>query len=821
MFKINLKLIIRNIRKHKLYSAITIGGFAIGLTVLFLVLLYVSSEMSYDRFHSKADRIFRVTRKFDYPGGYNPHFARCPDSFMKFLPEHIPEIEELVRFQRSDFNNIKINEHTFRNDAFFFADDNVFSVFDFPLKSGNPENALTEPNSIVISKSIAEKYFPDSNPMGHIVSLVGMNRIDRTIDFTVTGIMEDIPENSHIHFDMLASFDPLGRDENWSYVYVLTHPGTTTKSLQQKVSQFLVEITGQEDILESSDLPVQKFTDIHLYSHLDRELEQNGDINEIYALIALAVIVMLISIFNYINLSTARFTSRFHEIGIRKILGAGHKQIAIYNISETIVFACFAFIIALGLSELLLPVINSITNSSLHFYNILNISIILPFLLATCIIGFLAGLYPALHMSLVSPLHSTRQSAVIQSYKKHFFNLRRILVFVQFAAAIVLMVCTFVTFAQYRFMMKKDLGFDTDNIFLISHNPNGIKSNYELFKEQLLSYPEIISVSAVCQDPSQEILDGGFVRGLDIDDSEQSPNIYLNPIDDTFVSTLNIPVIAGEDMREYKHNFMPRYSYFTDQEDFLNYIQTPYRYFLISKKASVILGFKSPEEAIGKEMGWNNAALNFDKGMIVGVVNDIHYSSIRNEIKPLLYVYEPLFFNNILIRFDQQKEALAREHITKKWQELFPTISLNLSYLDDQYKVLYDIEQSQLRLLMSLTFIALFLAFIGIFGLSLFMMNKRKREIGIRKVFGASVSEVTITLCKEFFIVTLISIFAGIPVAWFLMHSWLQDYSFHISLNISYFITAGLLLLITTLATIIFQTFKSANANPVEIIKYE
>ncbi len=821
MFKINIKLIIRNIKKNTLYSTITIGGFVVGLTVLFLVFLYITSEVSYDQFHSKADRIFRVTRKFDYQSGYNPHFARCPDGFMKYLPEHIPEIQELVRFQRSNFNNIKIHEKTFRNEAFFFADDNVFSVFDFPLRSGNPEDVLTEPNSIVISESIAEKYFPNSNPMGQIVSLVGMNRIDRTIDFTVTGIFEDIPEHSHIHFDLLASFDPLGSDENWSYVYILTQPGTSKKILQPKVSQFLIDITGQKDVLETGDLPVQKLTDIHLYSHLDRELEQNGDSKEIFILSALAAIVLLTSIFNYINLSTARFTSRFHEIGIRKILGAGQRDITLYIISETIVFACFAFVLALGLTELLIPVINTITHSSLHLLQILNVSTLSLLLLTTCTIGFLAGFYPALHISLVSTLHSTRNSVQQISPKNRFFNLRRILVFVQFTAAIVLIVSTLVTLSQYHFMMNKDLGFDTDNTFLISNNPNGVKKEYELLKEKLLSYPEISHVSAVCQDPSQEILDGGFVRGLDIKDSEQSPNIYLNPIDDTFVELLKIPIIAGKDMKAFTHSFEPRYGYFADQEDFLAYIQAPYRYFLINKKAAEILGFERPEDAIGKEMGWSNAALYFKRGKIVGVVNDIHYSSIRNEIKPLLFVYEPLFFNNILIRYDQQKEALAREHISKEWQELFPTISLNLEYLDDQYRSLYQSEKAQLHLLTYLTSIALLLAFSGIFGLSLFMMERRKKEIGIRKVFGATVSDVTLALCKEFLIVTLISIFAGIPVAWFLMRRWLQDYSLHISLNATYFLIAGTLLLATTMATIIFQTLKAAHRNPVDIIKYE
>lgn len=821
MFKINIKLILRNIKKHTLYSIITIGGFTIGLTVLFLVFLYVSAEISYDRFHSKADRIFRVTRKFDYQSGYNPHFARCPDGFMKHLPEHIPEIEELVRFQRSNFNNIKIDEKTFRNDAFFFADDNVFSVFDFTLISGHPENALADPHSIVISESIADKYFTDSNPLGQIVSLVGMNRIDRTIDFTVTGIFEDIPEHSHIHFDLLASFDPLGSDDGWSYVYILTPPSMTKTILQPKVSQFLVDITGQKDILETGDLPVQKLTDIHLYSHLDRELEQNGDIKEIYTLITLAAIVLLTSIFNYINLSTARFTSRFHEIGIRKILGAGQRHIALYIISETIIFACLAFVLALGLTELLIPIINTITHSSLHFSQILHVSIIFLFLLATCIIGFLAGLYPALHMSLFSPLRATKNYGDIHLTKKRFFNLRRILVFVQFTAAIVLVVSTLVTLSQYRFMMNKDLGFDTNNTFLIKNNPNGVKKEYKLLKEKLLSYPEISHVSAVCQDPSKEILDGGFVRGLEIKDSEQSPNIYLNPIDDTFVELLNIPLIAGKDITAFTHSFEPRYGYFADQEDFLDYIQAPYRYFLINEKAAKILGFERPEDAIGKEMGWSNAALYFKKGKIVGVVNDIHYSSIRNEIKPLLFVYEPLFFNNILIKFDQQKEALAKDHISKEWQELFPTISLHLEYLDDQYKSLYRSEKAQLQLLTYLTLTALLLAFSGIFGLSLFIMEKRKKEIGIRKVFGATVSNVTLRLCKEFLVVTLISIVAGIPAAWFLMRRWLQDYSFHISLSTTYFLIAGILLLFTTMTTIIFQTLKAAHRNPVDIIKYE
>ena len=821
MFIVNLKLIIRNIKKHKLFSAITIGGFAIGLTVLILVFLYVSSEVSYDRFHSKADRIFRVTRKFDYQSGYNPHFARCPDSFMKFLPDHIPEIEELVRFQRSDFKNIKIKEETFRNDAFFFVDDNVFSVFDFSLVYGDPQSALTEPNSIVISESIAEKYFPDSNPMGQIVSLVGMNRIDRTIDFTITGIMEDVPENSHIHFDMLASFEPLGSDENWSYVYILTQPGTTKKILQPKISQFLVDITGKEDILDTGDLPIQELTDIHLYSQLDRELEQNGSIKEIYMLIALAVIVLLTSIFNYINLSTARFTSRFHEIGMRKILGAGQKDIILYIISETIIFAVFAFLLALGLTELCIPAVNAITHSSLHYTNILNIPFIPLFLLTTCVIGFFAGLYPALHMSIFSPLQATKSMRDMHSKSKRFFNLRRILVFVQFAAAIILITSTLVTLSQYRFMINKDLGFDTDNTFLIRNNPNAVKREYEVLKEKLLSYPEILDVSAVCQDPSQEILDGGFVRGLEIKDSGQSPNIYLNPIDDSFVGLLNIPVIAGKDISAFNHNFEPRYGYFTDQDDFQSYIQTPYRYFLINEKAVEVLGFERPEDAIGKEMGWSNAALYFEKGKIVGVVKNIHYSSIQNEIKPLLFVYEPLFFNNILIRYDQQKEVLAKEHIAKEWHSLFPTLSLNPEYLDDQYKRLYQGEKAQLKLLTYLTLTALLLAFSGILGLSLFMMEKRKKEIGIRKVFGASVSDVTLTLCKEFLIVTLVSVVAGIPIAWFIMHRWLQNYSFHIPLHFTYFLIPGIFLLITTMATIIFQTMKAAGTNPIDIIKYE
>lgn len=813
MIRNYLKIAFRNLGKYKFISFINLFGLTVGLTCCLLILTYILHETSYDKFNSKADRIWRVTRSFNNPQGIESlHLSSVAPPFGPLLQNDFPDIQKMTRLFPTGTLPFRYDNKIFSEKNVFFADNNLFSIFDIPIIRGDRTHPLSEPFCLMMTPDAAHRYFGDADPINKIV------RVNNQYDIKVTGIFSPLPSNSHFHADVLISFPTLNDSAiygqknlaiNWGnnsfWTYLLLPKNYPVHHMEAQFPAFLDRYMANVNGYGTGSTPhkltkifLQPLTDIHLRSHLDDELEPNGDINRVYIFSAIALFILLIACINYMNLSTARSALRAKEIGIRKVSGARRNELVAQFLCESILLSYMALLLAGALTILSLPWVNSITGLDLSSQSILHTGVLLPILVAPLLVGALSGLYPAVFLSSFQP------AKVLKGLFKAgggTVSFRKVLVVTQFAISIVLLISTAIVFQQLHYMQDANLGFNKEHIVTMGYN-NGLDKTYESFRNALLQDPHILDATRSSRIPSGRLLDE---QGASTESGDSLKPVVADikyvAVDFDFLKTYGIPLAAGRDFSR---------QYATDTNNFL-----------LNVAATRVLGVSSPEEMIGKNFSYGGV-----KGHVIGVMRDFNFESMHQQILPIIFVAPPESqagnsYGNISIKLAGGDIAGSLAHIEKTWKRYLPEVPFDYTFLDERFDQLYKTEQRQGSLFTTFAGIAIFIACLGLFGLSAFTITQRVKEIGIRKVLGASAGNIVGLLSRDFLKLVAIAALIAFPIAWYSMHNWLGDFAYRISLEWYVFAAAGFLAAAVALVTISVQAVRAALANPVKSLRSE
>lgn len=802
-----LKIAVRNLLKYRFISFINLFGLTVGLTCCLLITAYILNEFSYDRYVDKADRIYRVTRSFNNPetGALSLTLGAVAPPFATYLQNDFPEIEKITRLLPNGTTAFHYDDKIFNEKDVYFADEHLFDFFKVDMVKGNAQKALTGPFSVMLSEEVAHKYFGNDEPLNKMVKL------DNQLSCAVTGVFKAFPANTQVHPSVLISFSTLNDSTvygaenlrtNWGnnafYTYLLLPPHYDTRRMEARFPAFLDEHVNDKGKFKPSQwtkLALQKFTDIHLRSHTDSELEENGDIKRVYVFSAIALFILLIACINYMNLSTARSALRAREIGVRKVVGAQRKEIIAQFLSESVLVSWLALILAFTITWLLIPWLNKISGQELTINILLQWKVIVPLLLVPFVVGIISGIYPALFMSSFRPVVVLKGLFKVGGGNISF---RKVLVTVQFAISIILIISTTIVFLQMRYMQKKSLGFDKEHIVTVAYN-TGLDKQFETFRNELLTNSAVINAGRSSRIPTGRLLDAMGARVQRGDSLEPvGADVKFIWADKDFISSYGIKVLAG---RGFSRDFS------TDSNSFL-----------INESAVKVLGFKSNDEAIGKPFGYG-----FRNGQVVGVFNDFHFESMHQKIVPLVMLIpkNPNGYGRISIKVSGNNIPGALSHIESVWKKFLPETPFEYTFLDENFDMLYRSEEKEKTIFGIFSSIAIFIACLGLFGLSAFAISQRIKEIGIRKVLGANTGTIVSLLSKDFLKLVLIAAIFAFPVAWYAMNNWLQDFAYRIGIPWWVFIAAGIVAALIALATISFQAIKAALANPVKSLRTE
>ena len=793
MFKENIKIAIRNITKDKLYFSINTLGLALGIVCSLFILIYVQDELRYDKHFKNSDNIYRLTQNFLYD---QSHFARCAPAFAPLLHEYFPEIKEIVRLNQQT-KVISIENKKFKEDNFFFADTSFFSVFDFKFIEGNSENALKQPNSLILTKHIAEKYFGKKDPLNETILILNQ---DGNQLFKVTGIIEDSKRNSHFHVDILASFNSQNSDFSSAFVQManfytyLTLPvNYDYKSLEAKFPEFLRSKLDKEAPTYVS-LILQPLKNIHLKSSLQREIEKNGDIKVVFIFSIIAIFILIIASINYINLSIARSSKRANEISLRKIFGANKVSIIKQYFIEFILFCITVLVLSIIILTILYIPYKNLINKDIVLFSIDNAYIFLELIGLIILVGFISGIYPAIILSSFKPLLLLEGVFKMNSRS----NFRKILIVFQFTITSLLIICSMVIFSQIKYMGNKDIGFNKENIIVIQDVEIGDRFN--TLRKELLNEVDIIDVTAVMRPPSVKILDANSVNveGFQFN-TEKGASMILNllPVQTNFIDFMQMKMIAGR-------NFSKDYSSDTSA-------------YIINETSLKKIGWKSAEVAIGKQFSVNN----LHDGTIIGVVKDFNYSSLREKIDPLVLFIKKDWLFTILIKTKPDKTFKSIPYVKGILEKIYPDKVLEYTTLTSLFDDLYVSEKKQLDIVAIFSVLAIIISCLGLFGLLSFIIEQKTKDVAIRKVHGASEISIEMLFLKDFAKLIIIGNILAFLLAYDLINSWFQNFAYHTNFNywilfFSFFIT-----LIITFFTVSSFTIRAAKANPLIALKSE
>ncbi|WP_407557442.1 ABC transporter permease [Winogradskyella sp. 4-2091] len=792
MIKNYIKIALRNLYRHKGFTFLNIIGLAIGMTAGFLVLLYVNFELSYDTMHSKSDSIYRVVADIDTPSEkIEAGMAAWPIG--PNINKEFPEILNFTRVNTEDLTFVRDGKKFLEEDV-IAVDSAFFEIFDFKFIKGNKKESLKAPNSLVISETIATKYFGTNNPIGQNIILENFDN-----PAIVTGVMEAIPENSQIQADILISMitytaAPSERDEQWGNygpsIYILTANGTNAKNLEAKFPDFLEKKTGDE-MRESKmfvTLFLEPFEDVYLRS--DRSGYVSGDMNNVYIFSIIGVFILLIASINFINLTTARSAERAKEVGIRKVVGAEKNQLAFQFIGESIIICLVAFVVAVGLTVLGLPYFNELagkTVSSGVFSEPINI---LYLFIIAIIIGSIAGIYPATVLSSFKPVSVLKGS--FSTGTKGVF-LRKSLVVLQFTISISLIIGTIVIYNQMQFMRNQELGFNKEHILLL---PTEAGSGQEALRSSIAKISSVKGTSLTSSVPGS----GNPAAYSEIENKQgdlQVANLDLYFVNEDYIEQLGMTMAAG---RAFSRDFPSDSS----------------KAMIINEKAVSLLGYANAQDAIGADyQQWGSS------GEIIGVVKDFNFRSLQEEISPITMRLDPTGTNIITVKIDGNNVSQTLASIEEVWQTMKPNDPFQYYFLDEVFNNQYEAEEQFGDLFLNFALLAILISCLGLLGLAAYSTMQRKREIGIRKIVGASVGSIINLLSKEFIKLVGIAFVISTPIAWILMHNWLEDFAYKINIEWWMFIVAGLGSIIIALITVSFQAMKAATSNPVESLKAE
>ena len=800
MIKNYFKTAWRNLWKNKTFSVIIILGLSVGLACCILMFLFIQHELSYDKFNVHASNIYRITSESESTSG-KTNLAVTPAPWAPLMKKDFHEINNFVRILKSEKAVIgQPGQQKFYENDLLFADSTFFDVFSFGLLKGNSKQALEKPNCIILTRETAEKYFGSVDPIGKTLEI---NSFVGTFNVQITAIVNEIPSTSHFKFNAIISLQTLGDLSGlWSFhmfqSYVLLNNNVSTQALETKFKGFVNKYIANNPQADGKhDIHLQPLSSIHLHSQMLGEIGVNGDIKYIYIFTGIALFILLIACFNFTNLSTARSLTRAKEIGLRKVVGAEKQQLMKQFLSETILFALIALALAIIIASLALPVFNQLSGRQLTFNLNNNYSLILLFVLLVVFVGILAGIYPAVILSSFRPVEVLKGKLPITAKGVLF---RKVLVTLQFVICIALIASTIIVTKQLQFLKNKKLGFDKENVVIVTLPKDVDSARLQTLKNSILNN-QVISNAAMASSipgvniPVNQVNDGNT-------DLSKALSMQMLFTDNEFIRTMNIKILAGRDFSS---------EYATDKTEG----------FILNEVAIKKMGWQNPAEAIGKRFQWVRPDVVLKSGKVIGVVQNFNITPLKSAVQPLVLHYSPMRFQYMYVRINQLNASHAIDIIEKSFKRIYPKQSFEYSYLDETLNNMYASEGKTSQIFSYFSFLAILIACMGILGLSLYSIQQHIKEIGIRKVLGASVIRITSELVKDFLKPVLIAAIIAFPIAWVAMNKWLQDFAYRVNISWWIFAAAGIVALLIAMLAVSFQAIKAAIANPVKSLRTE
>ncbi len=796
MFRNYLKTALRSLWKSKAFSAINVTGLAVGLAACLLIMLYVWNELRYDRFHAKADRIVRVTMEYGMDGEVGKHPVTGTKVAHNFSRD-FPEVEKAVKV----INNktvVKAGDQLFEEANFYYADSTFFQVFSFGLLRGNPGKVLQAPNQVVLTEATARRYFGEADPVGKTL------RINDTKDVTVTGVVANPPAYSQMKFDALASFSTLSGNHRviqwWSAnytTYLLLRGPEAIRTLQGKIAGYMKQQSGETGMTGANYVTfnLEPLTDVHLRSELPG-FEPNGDIAYIYIFSAIALLILGIACVNYMNLATARATERAREVGVRKVMGALKGQLFGQFIGESVILTGVALLLSLALVPLLLPAFNRVADRQLDLGPLGSPGVWLALAGLGVLVSLAAGSYPSAVLARYQPVKVLKGNFTTSGSG---IAIRKGLIVLQFVISTFLIVATLAVQNQLSFIQTKKLGYDKEHVVVMPADGK-IAAAFSSFKTELQGNPNVQYVTMAYDNPT--FIQGGYSLRTPEMPEGQSKMVTAVPVERDYLKTFGMQLVAGTDFTEadVKESLKP------EGEATFGYI--------LNEAAVKELGW-TPQQAVGRKVH-----LNVD-GVVRGVVRDFHFASMRKQIGPLVIFMEKLPGNQVMVKLTGNKLPETLAFVESKWKVLAPHRPFTYQFLDDAFNSLYGAEQRVGKVFGVFAFLAIFLACLGLFGLAAFTTAQRTKEIGIRKVLGASVASIVALLSKDFLKLVGIGFLLAAPLAWYAMHKWLEGFVYRVELGWWLFALAGGLAGLIALLTVSFQAIKAALSDPVKSLRSE
>jgi putative ABC transport system permease protein len=802
MLRNYIRIALRNIFRQKGYSLINISGLAIGMVSCLFIVLYIVDEFSYDRFHANGDRIYRLFFDYTSPNGETFTHSIGPYRLADELTSRYPEIEEAARVSDPSPLTFRYEDIEFVEDNAMLADSNIFKIFSFDMLRGDPASSLREPFTCVITDEVAEKFFGDEDPLDK--SLV-LNIAQGEAQLKITGVYKRYPNNSHIRPDMLVSMstaDYLFNDRqklNWGEgtvaYYLLLTDNLAKESLEAKFPA-LIEEVFDGGASENVRYWLQALYDTHLRSKLRSDFEPPGNLTTVYVFSLVALFILIIAVINYMNLATARSARRAREVGLRKLVGGQRKQLMWQFLAESLSLVFISMVLAFILAHMLLPYFNTLSGKSFDQDTLMQWKVIALMLLATVLIGILAGSYPSFVLSSFRP---ARVLFGLPSAKSGGLALRKILVVMQFSISISLIISTLVVYAQWRHLSNKELGINPEGVVIAPRPP----SSYDTYKQEVLKNPEVLSVSSSNKKPTSGLSSnlGYKAEGLPEDAGK---SIKIVTVDFDFFETLENRIVAGRSFSE-------------------DYGMDSVSTFILNETAVRDIGWDDP---IGKWFETSTIDPATDnwktrRGIVVGVAEDFHFESIHNTIQPVCFFVDKFWVSWMSIKIGAGDIPGTIAFLESEYNKLNSESQFDYSFYTEEIESLYSEERSFLRLFVIFSILAIMIASLGILGLASFSVEQRTREIGIRKVAGSSVGRIIRLISNEFLMLILVANLVAWPVAWYFMRSWLMDFPYRINLGIPLFLLAGLLAVLIAMVTVFYQGWRAANLNPSEALRHD
>ena len=795
MIKNLLLIAVRNFKKDKWYSLLNILGLTIGITFSLFLIFYVRDELNYDRYNKKADRIFRIV-SYIQERDKNTNWTLTQAPLAATLKKDYPEVEEAARFMSKERTLFKYGENNFYETKIYYADSTVFKIFTFPFIEGNPATALVEPNSIVISETLADKYFGKNTP--------AIGKTIRTVYdlYKVTGVIKDVPHNSHLRFDMLISWSSLPKNQNgngnWgnfnNFTYVLLKPHTSATTFNKKLvpmyEKYMAPIFAQFNV--KMHYGVQPITEIHLHSKLEREPEELGSMSYIWIFSAVAFFMMLIASINYMNLTTARSARRAKEIGIRKVTGCSRKQLILQFLGESVVTTLVAVLLSFLLAMLLIPSFNALSGKEFTLHTLFqpfNIFLLLGIGLFTGLVG---GSYPAFYLSSFQPV-SILKGALSKASGN--INLRRTLVVLQFSISMIMLICTWVVYSQLSYLQKKDVGFNKNQVMIVTVNTGqDERGKINAMDNDFRSLSGVKMVGSGNCYPGNSNINFQLFR-IQTDSGFVDKAVECYAIDENFFPTLNIPVVKGRN--------------FSNLSDTLHSI-------VVNQAMVKHFGWK---EAIGKRVKFPGDTSN-NYLEVVGVVKDFNQESLYNPIAPLLMFYGPNG-NMIQLKMNTGNLKTSIAQIGNTWKKYFPNLPFEYKFLDEDFNSQYAADQKRGKIFAAFSLLTIIITCLGLLGLTAFTTQQRQKEISIRRVMGANIAQIVSLVTINYLWLSLIATLIAFPIAYYFMHNWLSIFPYNPGLSAIPFILSALVIVLTAVMTVMFHSTKAALANPAESLRTE